>query len=112
MLLAVSFYVIATTFPVTICYVLYLSFPEGQADLDSDARMLDPTWRRHVIYSNVRTVVEEIGLSHYACNFYIYLLTGRVFRRELMRLVCGKDTSRSGRSTDCRPDVTITGQAV
>ena len=41
MLLAVSFYVIATTLPVTICYVLYLSFPEGDRNLDPVAMATD-----------------------------------------------------------------------
>jgi len=87
MLLAVSFYLIITTLPVTICYALSLSFPEGDAAAAPDYAA-DPTWRRHFVYSNVRTLVEEMGLSHYACNFYIYLATGRVFRRELRRLCC------------------------
>jgi len=86
MLLAVSFYLIVTTLPVTVFYSLSLSFPEGSAAVtDFNA---DPTWRRHLVYINIRTLVEEIGLSHYACNFYIYLATGRVFRRELRRLLC------------------------
>jgi len=86
MLLAVSFYLIITTLPVTICYALSLSFPEGDPSVADYTT--DPTWRRHLVYSNVRTLVEEMGLSHYACNFYIYLVTGRVFRRELRRLCC------------------------
>jgi len=86
MLLAVSFYLIITTLPVTICYSLALSFPEG--DYDVEDYSTDPTWRRYFVYSNIRTLVEEMGLSHYACNFYIYLATGRVFRRELRRLLC------------------------
>jgi len=89
MLLAVSFYLIITTLPVTICYSLSLSFPEGDAEVADYAS--DPTWRRYLVYSNVRTLVEEMGLSHYACNFYIYLMTGRVFRRELRRLLCRTD---------------------
>jgi hypothetical protein len=113
MLLAVSFYVIATTLPVTVCYVLYLSFPEGLPNMDDDARMADPVWRRHIIYSNVRTVIDEIGLSHYACNFYIYLMTGRVFRRELRRLVCGNAQSTASVSrTEYRTHETVTGHAV
>jgi len=38
---------------------------------DPEARAADPAWRRFIVYSNIRTVVEEIGLSHYACNFSI-----------------------------------------
>jgi len=97
-LLVVSFYLIFTTLPVTVCYALSLTFPAGDAAItDAEARAADPVWRRFVVYSNVRTVVEEVGLSHYACNFYIYLLTGRVFRRQLQRLLCGSSTAPAQR---------------
>jgi len=112
MLLAVSFYVIATTLPVTVCYVLYLSFPEGSANMDADAQMTDPVWRRHVIYTKVRTVIDEIGLSHYAFNFYIYLLTGKVFRRELQRLLCGKLHATNAMSRQSRDTATVNSYAV
>jgi hypothetical protein len=88
MLLAVSFYLIATTLPVTVCYVLHLTFPAGDDEIPLEDRSSDPVWRRHLIYNNVRTIIYEVGLSHYACNFYIYLATGHMFRRELRRLIC------------------------
>lgn len=91
MLLAVSFYLIITTLPVTICYALALSFPAGDPAVTDHAS--DPTWRRYTIYSNIRTLVEEMGLSHYACNFYIYLSTSSVFRRQLARTLTARYTS-------------------
>ncbi len=88
-LLAVSFYLIFTTLPVTICYALYYSFPEGD-QLLSDAEIgVDPTWRRHFNYVSVKTIVQELGMSHYACNFFIYLATGKLFRKELKLLIFG-----------------------
>lgn len=83
-LLAVSFYLIATTLPVTIVYAVYFSFPTGDpgADVASDV-----TWQRHLTYWTVRTVVQEVGMSHYAGNFLIYVATGRIFRAELGRLL-------------------------
>jgi len=67
-----QFYLIFTTLPVTVFYALYLTFPEGDPTItDPEARAADPAWRRFIVYSNIRTVVEEIGLSHYACNFSI-----------------------------------------
>jgi len=94
MLLVVSFYLIFTTLPVTVCYALSLNFPQGDPALtDPEARDADPVWNRFTVYLNVRTVVEEIGLSHYACNFYIYLVTGRVFRHQLRRLLCRSPTA-------------------
>jgi hypothetical protein len=86
-LLAVSFYLIFTTLPVTVCYVLYLGFPEGDSSLSINEQSMDPTWIRHHVYRAVRTTVEELAMSKYACNFYIYLMTGIAFRCELRRLI-------------------------
>ncbi len=85
-LLAVSFYLIFTTLPVTVFYVLYLTFPEGNSYMTMDEISSDPTWQRHFTYYTIRTIVEELGMSHYACNFLIYFLTGKLFRRELKLL--------------------------
>jgi len=85
-LLAVSFYLIFTTLPVTVCYVMYLGFPEGDSSLTLEEQSVDPTWIRNHVYRDVRTTVEELAMSKYACNFYIYLLTGTAFRHELRRI--------------------------
>jgi len=101
-LLAVSFYLIATTLPVTICYVLYLGFPEGDPTLTAAEQQTDPTWSRFFIYGSVRAVAEELGMSHYACNFYIYLSTSSVFRRQLTRLLAARCSSNvQTTSTHC-----------
>lgn len=83
MLLAVSFYLIITTLPVTIVYALYFTFPPGQNGADPRT---DYAWQRHFDYYLVRNIIQEIGMTHYACNFYIYLLTGKVFRNQFKRL--------------------------
>ena len=87
MLLAVSFYLIFTTLPVTICYAIYFSFPQGDEFLSDKEIDFDPTWQRHFTYRTVRIIVQEFGMSHYACNFFIYLLTGKIFRLELRRIL-------------------------
>jgi len=98
MLLSVSFYVIFTTLPATVVYLLYNVFPDGQY-LDAACQPVDmardPTWRRYVVYFTVRKVVEEICLSHYACNFFLFVITGLEFRRELCRWVRCCDSQRS-----------------
>lgn len=91
MLLAVSFYLIFTTLPVTICYVLYPTFPAGSPELTIDQVANDAVWQQHLNYVSVKTIVQEIGMSHYACNVIIYLLTGRMFRVELQRLFCKRN---------------------
>jgi len=88
MLLSVSFYVIFTTLPATIVYVLSTVFDEGEF-LDASCHPVDmasdPVWRRYVAYFTVRKIVDEVCLSHYACNFFMFVITGFEFRRELCR---------------------------
>jgi len=92
MLLAVSFYLIAVTLPVTVVYAVYFSFPEGDelANIATDA-----TWQKHLTYWTIRAVVQEIGMSHYAGNIIIYVATGKIFRSELWRLFAAKCQSQS-----------------
>ena len=102
MLLSVSFYVIFTTLPATVVYVLYAVFPEGErvdtttclpVDLAGDV-----TWQRYVVYQLVQKIVYELCLSHYACNFVMFCVTGLEFRRELRRMLgcpgAGRDDRR------------------
>jgi hypothetical protein len=87
MLLAVSFYLIATTLPVTIVYVLYFSFPIGDLSLSYDEIAIDPVWQSHFSYVLIRKIIEEIGMTHFAGNFYIYLITGKAFRLEFQKVL-------------------------
>lgn len=88
MLLSVSFYVIATTLPATLVYVLHSQFPVGDDSLTDDEISRDPVWQRFLVYFTVRKIVEEICLSHYACNVFLYLVTGPQFRAAFLGLVC------------------------
>ena len=124
MLLTVSFYVIFTTLPATVVYVLGNAFPEvrpAYACVDDviTTTHVTPTgdagapqenadmaaWRRFVIYYTVSKIVNEICLSHYACNFFFYFVTGREFRLALRRLCrccrcCGAVTEISQPGTE------------
>ncbi|XP_062574624.1 probable G-protein coupled receptor 139 [Saccostrea cucullata] len=84
MLLAVSFYQIFTTLPVTIVVTLYYTFPPGDISV---LPTITDTWKAHFQYYWAKTVIEEIGLTHYAGNFYIYMLTGKIFRHEFKKLM-------------------------
>ncbi|XP_045156566.1 FMRFamide receptor-like [Mercenaria mercenaria] len=86
MLLAVSFYLIFTTLPVTVVYVSVLNFNEGPICVIEDE---NSTWRKYYIYHLVRAVIEEIGITHFALNFYIYLITGKMFRKEFKKMFIG-----------------------
>jgi len=63
MLLTVSFYVIATTLPATVVYVLEESFPKGSLYLTDDQIAADECWQRFFRYMTVRRITEEVGIS-------------------------------------------------
>lgn len=104
MLIAVSFYHIFTTFPVTIAVAMFVSYsvtPEDSISLvnstypylaDNSTLNLIPSsalpekWQSHFSYILAKSIIEEIGLTHYAFNFYIYFITGKNFREECKNL--------------------------
>jgi len=109
MLLSVSFYVIATTLPATLVYVLESEFPEGDLTLNDLEITRDATWMRFLGYILSRKVVEEICLSHYACNIVLYMVTGAHFRRSLLELFgCRKYRQRTTEYSE----ITVRGGAV
>lgn len=88
-LLIVSFYFIITTFPVSIVYTLRYSFmpsdTETELTIDSD---------RQAKYLLAKTIIGEIGMTHHACKFYLFLLTEKTFRSEFMHMMTSLMTSR------------------
>jgi len=60
---------------------------------EADAEMA--AWRRYVVYTTARNVINEVCLSHYACNFFFYVVTGKEFRSALSRL-CRRDAGAGG----------------
>ena len=86
-LLSVSFYVICTTLPATLVYVLDRQFTGGNAYL-TDAQVADdPEWQSYFAFITCRKIVEEMCLSHYACNCILYALTGSHFRTRVCRVL-------------------------
>ncbi len=90
MLLAVSFYLIFTTLPVTISYAMYLSFPPGSWNITEEQFRADPIWQSYMNFHMSRMIIQELCMSHYACNIFIYIFTGKQFRIEMLRLICKK----------------------
>jgi len=86
-LLAVSFYLIFSTLPVTVCYALALNFPAGVWCVTDEGIYTHAEMQNYFSYWYWRILIQELGMSHYACNILIYLLTGQQFRRELLDLV-------------------------
>jgi len=58
-LLAVSFFHIATTLPVTVCYSLYYSFHPGNTTLTEDEIAVDPVWQSHLAYYATKVSVTD-----------------------------------------------------
>lgn len=82
MLLAVSFYQIITTLPVSIAYAFYLKYNcYIQECLTEDEKHAER------VYILILTIIGEYGITHYAFNIFIYICTGKMFRQELAKLV-------------------------
>jgi len=100
MLLGVSFYQIFTVLPATVVYVLfyqYIAPGNGKEYYSDDEIRSDPEWQSHLHYIGARIIIQNVCMSHYAANFFIYLLTGKIFRkqlREMMFLFCCKEKLR------------------
>ena len=67
MLLTVSFYVIATTLPATVVYVLEDTFPQGSVHLTDAEIAVDDCWQRFFRYLTVRKITEEVRLASPIC---------------------------------------------
>lgn len=121
MLLSVSFYVIFTTLPATLVYVLATAFLEGDRFVELvpaslvAARALsqpssaaascvvriavDRAWPRFEVFDLVRKIVNELCLSQYACNFLMFFTTGREFRAAVRRTFCEPANSDGWRAS-------------
>ena len=88
-LLSVSFYVIFTTLPATLVYTLSQDFESANSTLTDAEALQDPEWQRYFKFITFRKVVEELCLSHYACNCILYALTGEHFRTRVWHILHG-----------------------
>ena len=99
MLLSVSFYVILTTIPASVVYSLQI--PDGDPHLSDAQIRADPLWQKYFDFLTVRKIVEEVCLSHYACNFLLYLITGSQFRKAAAQTLSGfRRTEKSGKYSE------------
>ncbi|KAK3786638.1 hypothetical protein RRG08_027595 [Elysia crispata] len=75
MLLAVSFYQIFTTLPISVVYGYVKYIPKTVKDRTTEMDL-----------DLALTIIKEYGITHYAFNFIIYMITGKMFRQEMRRL--------------------------
>ena len=59
--------------------------------------LADATWTRYLGYRRVEYIVYGLSLSHFACNFFIFIPTARHFRRALRDLVLCRRQDRDER---------------
>lgn len=85
-LMCVSFYRIITVIPVTILFALQREFNYGRFDLSLSQIEHDRVWENHFMWYRAKKTVDEIGLSQYCCNIFIYLITASHFRHEMKKL--------------------------
>lgn len=104
LLLAVSTFFILTTLPVSIVYALYDSYPPGS---DMDDVENDVTWQAHFRYYQARTIIYNIGFTHFFMNPYIYFFGGKKFRRAVINVLTCKSSEMSLRNRR-RSDTTCT----
>ncbi|PVD19311.1 hypothetical protein C0Q70_19798 [Pomacea canaliculata] len=62
-------------------------FPVGNFTMTDEEVWEDPTWSRLFAYMEARKIVDVLCMSHFACYFFVYYLTGKHFRRELTYLI-------------------------
>ncbi|KAK2168211.1 hypothetical protein LSH36_19g04006 [Paralvinella palmiformis] len=112
MLLSVSFYVILTTIPASVVYSLQIQ--DGDPYLSDEQIRNDPVWQRYFDFLTVRKVVEEICLSHYACNIVLYMITGTQFRKAFAETFsnfrCGEKAGDYSEVNNHRPNNSVTYQ--
>lgn len=97
-LLCVSFYRLFTVIPVAIIFALQYRIPTGDETLSVSEIGKDSTWKTFFDYLIAKKIIDEVGLSQYSLNFFLYYLTANYFRNEVCRLF------RS--LTECRVGIT------
>ncbi|KAL8604397.1 hypothetical protein ACOMHN_042227 [Nucella lapillus] len=85
-LLSVSFFLIITQVTATIVSNLQGAFTTGDWTMTGNEARGDPTWSSLFNYLAARKIIDMICLSHFACYFFVYCLTGKHFRREVLYL--------------------------
>ncbi|XP_013404267.1 growth hormone secretagogue receptor type 1 [Lingula anatina] len=99
MLLSVSFFVIFMTLPATLVYALGYAYAEGDPCLSDIEIRNDARWQSFFAFITARKIIEEVCLSHYACNIFIYCITGTRFRGILINKVKNCQFMQSCQST-------------
>ncbi|VDP65783.1 unnamed protein product [Echinostoma caproni] len=80
MLVILSFYLIACAVPPGIVYLTQFYLPVPDECLTAEAALCDPMWQQIINQTTVKEIIDVLCASHYALNFFIYILTYKGFR--------------------------------
>nr|CUU00417.1 Peptide G protein-coupled receptor [Hymenolepis microstoma] len=93
MLVILSFYLIICTLPVGIVYVVQMWFIYEESD--NGEATLSPELQQYLRFLTAKEIIDFLCSSHYACNFIIYVLTGKSFRQQLLdTILCRSQQGR------------------
>ena len=89
-LLSVSFFLIITQLVSTLISNIDSLFPTGPFLMTDEQITQDNTWSAFFTYMNTKKILDIVCMSHYSCYFFVYCLTGKHFRREVIYLLSGQ----------------------
>ncbi|VDD83153.1 unnamed protein product [Mesocestoides corti] len=95
MLVVLSFYLILCTLPVGIVFVVQMRFTGIPDDLDDEEILANPAWLQYLQFMKAKEIIDFVCSSHYACNFIIYILTGKSFRQHLKDILLCRQQTRT-----------------
>lgn len=96
-LISTSFFDMVTELSVSTVHIIWPLFKTGNEHLTDSQIKQDAAWQRYITYQAITNIVYTICVSRYASNFYIYVATGKSFRKELKCLTSKKLLGRGSR---------------
>ncbi|KAL5111547.1 G-protein coupled receptor daf-37 [Taenia crassiceps] len=107
MLVILSFYLILCTLPVGIVFVVQMRFTDIPDDITDEEILVNPAWQQYLRFLTAKEIIDFLCSSHYACNFIIYILTGKSFRQHLKDiLLCRLQQTRTEMTSVHHPKAT------
>ncbi|EUB64704.1 FMRFamide receptor [Echinococcus granulosus] len=107
MLVILSFYLILCTLPVGIVFVVQMRFTDIPDNITDEEILANPAWQQYLRFLTAKEIIDFLCSSHYACNFIIYVLTGKSFRQHLKDiLLCRHQQTRTEMTSAHYPKAT------
>ncbi|VDL60145.1 unnamed protein product [Hymenolepis diminuta] len=112
MLVILSFYLIICTLPVGIVYVVQMRFSGINEEIADEEVPVNPELQQFLRFLTAKEIIDFLCSSHYACNFIIYVLTGKSFRQQLQDIIlCRSQQSRMDMTSMHNKTVCVRGKS-